>query len=150
MISWAFKGSQGRCRGSQMSSSGLKGASRSLRWYQETFRGSQGHFRRSSSFSSSIWVYVGPGGFQEYFSRVRLLREPSIVHAVKIGRLRIAGHVTRKTDNNPVNKVLESNPTGTRQRKHNEQDGSIKWSMIYGPFAVTGKERRIETAQALV
>ena len=46
----------------------------------------------------------------------QLLREPTIVHTAKIGRLRWAGHVIRMSDSNPTKMVLESHPTGTRRR----------------------------------
>ena len=46
----------------------------------------------------------------------QLLDEPSIVHLIKIGRLRWAGHVMRMSDDNPVKMVLLGSPTGTRKR----------------------------------
>ena len=46
----------------------------------------------------------------------QLLGEPPIVHTVKIGRLRWAGHVARMSDTNPVKMVLDTDPTGTRRR----------------------------------
>ncbi|XP_058828782.1 uncharacterized protein LOC131688507 isoform X1 [Topomyia yanbarensis] len=44
------------------------------------------------------------------------LEEPSIAHKAKIGRLRWAGHVVRRSDDDPVKMVLEGDPTGTGRR----------------------------------
>jgi hypothetical protein len=44
-----------------------------------------------------------------------LYNVPEIVKTVKLGRLRWQGHLTRRNEISPCNKVTFSNPEGTRR-----------------------------------